>query len=50
VKASGPPQEVLRSHALHEVYHFPPPHVHADDHEPHRQETELGGPERGTQA
>ncbi len=33
VKAAGPPQEVLRSRAIPETYHFPPPHVHADDHE-----------------
>ncbi len=30
VRAMGPPQEVLRSRAVPEVYHFPPPHVHAD--------------------
>ena len=30
VKASGPPQEVLRSQALAKTYHFPPPHVHSD--------------------
>ena len=30
VRASGPPQDVLRSHAVPEVYHFPPPHVHME--------------------
>ncbi|MFO8173004.1 MAG: metal ABC transporter ATP-binding protein [Gemmatimonadota bacterium] len=30
VRAMGPPQEVLKSRAVPEVYHFPPPHVHAD--------------------
>jgi ABC-type Mn2+/Zn2+ transport system ATPase subunit len=30
VRASGPPQEVLTSRAVPEVYHFPPPHVHKD--------------------
>lgn len=34
VRAMGPPQEVLKSRAVPEVYHFPPPHVHADGH-PH---------------
>lgn len=29
VKASGPPQEVLKSPAMPEVYDFPPPHLHA---------------------
>ena len=37
VRASGPPQEVLSSRAVPEVYHFPPPHVHQDaaDHPHH---------------
>jgi zinc transport system ATP-binding protein len=30
VRASGPPQDVLRSSTLMEVYAFPPPHVHRD--------------------
>lgn len=30
VRASGPPKEVLVSHAVAEVYHFPPPHVHRE--------------------
>jgi len=30
VRAMGPPQEVLRSQTIPEVYQFPPPHVHAD--------------------
>ena len=30
VRASGPPQEVLTSRVVPEVYHFPPPHVHGD--------------------
>jgi len=30
VRAAGPPQEVLKSPAVLEVYHFPPPHVHKD--------------------
>jgi ABC-type Mn2+/Zn2+ transport system ATPase subunit len=30
IKASGPPQEVLESQALKDVYHFPPPHVHRE--------------------
>jgi ABC-type Mn2+/Zn2+ transport system ATPase subunit len=30
VRASGPPQEVLRSQAVPAVYQFPPPHVHAE--------------------
>ena len=33
VRAMGPPQEVLTSRAVPEVYHFPPPHVHADGHD-----------------
>lgn len=33
VKTAGPPQEVLRSQAVAEVYHYPPPHVHKDDAE-----------------
>jgi len=32
VKASGPPQEVLKSQAILEVYHYPPPHVHKEPH------------------
>jgi len=32
VRASGPPQEVLKSKAVLQVYHFPPPHVHRDPH------------------
>ncbi|MFC1575862.1 metal ABC transporter ATP-binding protein [Gemmatimonadota bacterium] len=36
VRASGPPQEVLTSLAVPEVYHFPPPHVHADPDHHHR--------------
>lgn len=34
VRASGPPQEVLKSQAVPEVYHFPPPHVHRDASQP----------------
>jgi zinc transport system ATP-binding protein len=49
VKASGPPQDVLRSQALPEVYHFPPPHVHADDHGASHQEPGINGQEGGTQ-
>jgi len=30
VRASGPPSEVLKSQAVPAVYHFPPPHRHAD--------------------
>jgi ABC-type Mn2+/Zn2+ transport system ATPase subunit len=30
VKASGVPQEVLKSRAVPDVYHFPPPHVHRE--------------------
>jgi ABC-type Mn2+/Zn2+ transport system ATPase subunit len=30
VRALGPPQEVLKSKAVLEVYHFPKPHVHRD--------------------
>jgi ABC-type Mn2+/Zn2+ transport system ATPase subunit len=30
VRASGPPGEVLKSQAVPAVYHFPPPHLHAD--------------------
>ncbi|NNM06106.1 MAG: metal ABC transporter ATP-binding protein, partial [Gemmatimonadetes bacterium] len=30
VRASGPPQDVLKSQAVPEVYHFPPPHVHIE--------------------
>lgn len=30
VRAMGPPQEVLKSQAIPQVYQFPPPHVHAD--------------------
>jgi ABC-type Mn2+/Zn2+ transport system ATPase subunit len=30
LRAMGPPQEVMRSQAVPEVYHFPPPHVHKD--------------------
>ena len=30
VRASGVPQDVLKSQAIPEVYHFPPPHVHRD--------------------
>lgn len=30
VRAMGPPQEVLKSRAVPEVYGFPPPHVHVD--------------------
>lgn len=30
VRAMGPPQDVLKSSAVPEVYQFPPPHVHAD--------------------
>lgn len=30
VRASGPPKEVLKSHVVPDVYHFPPPHVHQD--------------------
>ena len=33
VRAMGPPQEVLTSRAVPEVYHFPPPHVHTDHHD-----------------
>ncbi len=36
VRAQGPPQEVLRSRAVPEVYHFPPPHVHADQPSPEK--------------
>jgi len=40
VKASGVPQEVLKSRAVLEVYHFPPPHVHRDRrHGPHTADT-----------
>jgi ABC-type Mn2+/Zn2+ transport system ATPase subunit len=31
VRAVGPPQEVMKSQAVPQVYHFPPPHVHKDD-------------------
>lgn len=34
VRAFGPPQEVLKSRVVPEVYHFPPPHVHQDG-DPH---------------
>jgi len=37
VRASGPPQEVLKSQAVPEVYHFPPPHVHREG--PHQDST-----------
>jgi ABC-type Mn2+/Zn2+ transport system ATPase subunit len=30
VRASGPPEEVLKSEAVPTVYHFPPPHLHRD--------------------
>ncbi len=30
VRATGPPQDVLKSLALPKVYHFPPPHVHQE--------------------
>lgn len=30
VRASGPPQEVLKGQVVPEVYHFPPPHVHPE--------------------
>ena len=30
VRASGPPQDVLRGHVVPDVYHFPPPHVHPE--------------------
>jgi zinc transport system ATP-binding protein len=30
VRASGAPQDVLKSTAIQEVYHFPPPHVHKE--------------------
>ncbi len=30
VRASGPPREVMDSHAVADVYHFPPPHVHRE--------------------
>ncbi|MGD2122146.1 MAG: metal ABC transporter ATP-binding protein [Gemmatimonadota bacterium] len=48
VKAAGPPQEVLRSRAILETYHFPPPHVHADDRGPPLQEEEIQARERGS--
>jgi manganese/zinc/iron transport system ATP- binding protein len=32
VTAVGPPQEVLKSRAVLETYHFPPPHVHGATH------------------
>jgi ABC-type Mn2+/Zn2+ transport system ATPase subunit len=32
VRASGPPQDVLKSRAVSEVYQFPPPHVHRGEH------------------
>ena len=32
VRATGAPQDVLKSMAVPEVYHFPPPHVHRDPH------------------
>ncbi len=32
VRAQGAPQEVLKGMAIPEVYHFPPPHVHAEPH------------------
>lgn len=45
VKAAGPPQEVLRSQAILEVYHFPPPHVHKDpSHAQELAESRPGGP------
>jgi len=31
VRAIGPPDEVLNSQAIPQVYHFPPPHVHRDE-------------------
>jgi len=34
VRASGPPQDVLTSQAVPEVYHFPPPHVHKEAPDP----------------
>jgi ABC-type Mn2+/Zn2+ transport system ATPase subunit len=34
VRAMGAPQDVLTSLAVPEVYHFPPPHVHADSADP----------------
>ena len=42
VRASGAPQEVLKSLAVPEVYHFPPPHVHRDSPHP---EPPLSNPE-----
>jgi len=33
VRAMGPPKDVMKSLAVPEVYHFPPPHVHADGHD-----------------
>jgi ABC-type Mn2+/Zn2+ transport system ATPase subunit len=30
VRASGPPVEILKGREMPAVYHFPPPHVHAD--------------------
>jgi len=30
IRASGAPQDVLKSRAVPEVYHFPPPHVHQE--------------------
>jgi ABC-type Mn2+/Zn2+ transport system ATPase subunit len=50
VKAVGPPQEVLRCRAIQETYHFPPPHVHADDHGSAGQDPEVSAPEEGTPA
>ncbi len=49
IKASGPPQEVLKSQAVPAVYHFPPPHVHKEtppDGDPGTKElgTKEGGP------
>jgi len=45
VKASGPPQEVLRGQVVPNVYHFPQPHVHKEHPtSPSPVDSELGGP------
>jgi ABC-type Mn2+/Zn2+ transport system ATPase subunit len=35
IRAVGPPWEVLKSRAVLETYHFPPPHVHGEPGDPH---------------